>query len=211
MPRTRKIPEKVDIAPLIESAMKNDEELSKHIQNLAGPTRRGRQISSTIVFEVANRDLSKIEPYAEDIVDGLNRPESQTRWEVLQTLTLLVDGHAKECMDCIEAAETALFDENSGSLRLAAFVFLCKLGATTEARSREVWPLIDEATQCCHGDIEFGDMLNSLVEFSDGKIDPEVACELAELMKFDAENSTGNLFVKSTAIIDNCKKKSKKK
>ncbi|MDO4841284.1 MAG: hypothetical protein Q3982_01210 [Phoenicibacter congonensis] len=211
MPRTRKVPERVDIEPLVENAMKDDAVLAGYVEQIVDSSRHKRQVASTVVYEVACLDLDKVECHAKEILDGLNRPEGQTRCEVLKTLTLFVDKHAKEAMKSIEAAETALFDENSGPLRLSAYEYLCKLGATSEARSREIWPLIDEATQCFHGDVEFNDMLIALLAFSDGKIDPEVAKELAELMKFDSENATGNLKAKSTEIIANCKKKTKKK
>lgn len=211
MPRTRKVPERVDIEPLVEYAMKDDAALAGYVNQIVDSSRHKRQVASTVVYEVACRDLDRVECHAKEILDGLNRPECQTRCEVLKTLTLFVDKHAKEAMKSIEAAETALFDENSGPLRLSAYEYLCKLGATSEARSREIWPLIDEATQCFHGDVEFNDMLIALVAFSCGKIDTEVAKELADLMKFDSENATGNLKAKSNEVISNCKKITKKK
>ena len=191
MPRTRKVPERVDIEPLVEYAMKDDAALAGYVNQIVDSSRHKRQVASTVVYEVACRDLDRVECHAKEILDGLNRPECQTRCEVLKTLTL--------------------FDENSGPLRLSAYEYLCKLGATSEARSREIWPLIDEATQCFHGDVEFNDMLIALVAFSCGKIDTEVAKELADLMKFDSENATGNLKAKSNEVISNCKKITKKK
>lgn len=209
MPRVKKQLPKVEIEPLVEAAMNDEEELKKHIDLIGEGKRRERQISSNVIYEIACRDLSRIEPYTQDIVDALNRPEGQTRWEALQTLTLLVDTQAKKCAKCVEAAELALFDEDSATLRYSAFVFLCKLGQTTEARSKEVWPLIDDAVQCYHGDVEFGDMLDALIEFSQGKLDDEVKTGLAERMKFDAENGTGSLKSKSTTIVNNVKPKKK--
>lgn len=50
-----------------------------------------------------------------------------------------------------EGAETALFDEISSTLRYAAFRLLCVWGATSVERSREAWPILDEAIQCYHG------------------------------------------------------------
>lgn len=209
MPRARKQQPKVEIEPLVEAALNDEEELKKHIELIAEGKRRERQISSNVIYEIACRDLSRIEPYTQDIVDALNRPEGQTRWEALQTLTLLVETQSKKCAKCVEAAELALFDEDSATLRFSAFQFLCKLGQTTEARSKEVWPLIDDAIQCYHGDAEFDDMLDATVEFSEGKLDEEVKEGLVERFKFDAENGTGNLKKKSTIIIENVKPKKK--
>ncbi len=130
-------------------------------------------------------------------MDALYRPEAQTRWEVLDALTLLVPEHAKECGAAYEGAEAALFDEISAPLRLSAFReaalfdeisaplrlsafrFLVVWGATERRRSEKVWPIIDEAIQCYHGDLEYRDMLALLFSFAHGQISGSVAAELA--------------------------------
>ena len=94
--------------------------------------------------------------------------------------------------DAFEGAETALFDEISSTLRYAAFRLLCVWGATSVERSREAWPILDEAIQCYHGDLEYRDMLGCLYEFGQGEIDAEVAEKLALRLKFDAENGKGS-------------------
>ena len=65
-------------------------------------------------------------------------------------------------------------------------------GATSVERSREAWPILDEAIQCYHGDLEYRDMLGCLYEFGRGEIDAEVAEKLALRLKFDAENGKGS-------------------
>ena len=70
-------------------------------------------------------------------------------------------------------------------------------------RSVEVWPLIDEAIQCYHGDLEFGDMLVAVVEYSQGKLSDSVKAALAERMAFDAANSKGSLQRRAQQILDN--------
>ena len=210
MPRVKQQPKKIDVEPYIEEALKSDEALKGLIESLSSSSRRERQVASKAVYEVAKKDITKVEDFTKDIVDALNRPEGQTRWEALMTLSLLIQTKGKECAKAIEYAEDALFDESTGSLRLAAFTFLCKIGKTTPSRSLKVWPVIDEAIQCYHGDVEFDDMLNVLVEFSTGKLDPDVKKELASRMRFDSDNAKGNLQAKSKLIIDNVTKKSKK-
>ncbi len=209
MPRMKQQPKKVEIEPLVEEALKSDEQIKKHVESLGGSNRRERQVSASVIHEIAKRDLAKVEPFVKEIVDAMNRPEVQTRWEALMTLTLLIPSDSRECMKAIEAAEDALFDETSGPLRLAAFVFLCDLGSTTALRSKEVWPLIDEAIQCYHGDIEFPDMLEALKRFSKGKLNPQVKEELADRMAFDAENASGKLQATSQEIISNLKLRKK--
>ena len=142
-------------------------------------------------------------PLGAAVIDALNRPEAQTRWECLDILTTMVDHDSRTCDKAVPGAETALFDEESGPVRLAAMRFLCKLGATTENRSERVWPLIDEAIQCYHGDLEFQDMLVSVIDFSAGKLAPSVKKELGARMAFDASNGKGPLKRRAQQIIDN--------
>lgn len=209
MPRMKQQPKKVDIEPLVEDALKSKAELKRHIESLGGSSRRERQTSASVIYQVAKNDVSLVEPYVNEIVDAMNRPEGQTRAEALMTLTLLIPTNSRECMKAIEPAEDALFDETSGPLRLSAFIFLCDLGSTTALRSKEVWPLIDEALQCYHGDIEFPDMLEALARFSKGKLNPQVKEELAERLSFDAENASGKLQTTCQDIISNLKLRKK--
>lgn len=136
-------------------------------------------------------------------VDALNRPEAQTRWECLDILTNIVGVESRLCDKAIPGAESALFDEDSGPLHLAAMRFLCRLGSTTENRSQKVWPLIDEAIQCYHGDIEFQEMLVAVIAFSQGKLADEVAEELKSRMAFDAKSGRGVLKKRAAQIVEN--------
>ncbi len=126
------------------------------------------------------------------LIEALDRPEAQTRWEALDALTALATTCPEQLGDAFEGAETALFDEISSTLRYAAFRLLCVWGATSVERSREAWPILDEAIQCYHGDLEYRDMLGCLYEFGQGEIDAEVAEKLALRLKFDAENGKGS-------------------
>ena len=70
-------------------------------------------------------------------------------------------------------------------------------------RSEKVWPIIDEAIQCYHGDLEYRDMLALLFSFAHGQISGSVAAELAGRLQFDAENGKGSyLRVRSREIYD---------
>ena len=133
------------------------------VEELAGPSRRRRQEVAHKIATVAHTDASMVTPFVGSLMDALERPEAQTRWEVLDALTALVDEHAEEVAPAFEAAETALFDEDSAPVRLAGFVFLCRFGATSEERSDQVWPLLDEAIQCYHGDPGSRDTLVALL------------------------------------------------
>ncbi|OUN89875.1 MULTISPECIES: hypothetical protein [Enorma] len=177
--------------------------LAALIEDLSSSSRRTRQFSARVVAILAQREPKLLDPYVSDLIDALYRPEAQTRWEVLDALSELVPDHAKEIGAAFEGAETALFDELSATLRLSAFHLLCVWGATERGRSKKVWPIIDEAIQCYHGDLEYRDMLGYLHEFAQGKIAGDVAEELAGRLSFDAENGKGSyLKARSREIYD---------
>lgn len=177
--------------------------LTALIEDLSSSSRRTRQFSARVVAILAQREPKLLDPYVSDLIDALYRPEAQTRWEVLDALSELVPDHAKEIGAAFEGAETALFDELSVTLRLSAFHLLCAWGATERGRSKKVWPIIDEAIQCYHGDLEYRDMLGYLHEFAQGKIAGDVAEELAGRLSFDAENGKGSyLKARSREIYD---------
>lgn len=181
--------------------------LNRLTSELSGASRRTRQNAASMLAAFAKTDADKLVPYGAELVDALNRPEAQTRWECLDALTALVAYDSRLCDKAIPEAETALFDEDSGPLRLAAMRFLCCLGATTENRSEKIWPLIDEAIQCYHGDLEFHDMLDAVIDFSAGKLSPSVREELVARMSFDARNGKGGLKRRAQQIVDNAQPK----
>lgn len=190
----------------VEEAIANPAVLNELIEALSGGSRRGRQQAAKVIAAVAAANSEILVPHAAALVDALERPEAQTRWECLDTLAQLVPLDGRTCEKAVPGAETALFDEDSGPLRLAAMRFLCRLGATTEKRSEKVWPLIDEGIQCWHGDLEFQDMLIAIIDFSQGKLAPEVKAALADRMRFDATNGRGMLKKRAIQIVENCEK-----
>lgn len=192
-----------DITKQVEEAIASAEVLESLVGNLAGASRRSRQISASVLARIAKERAELLTPYVNDFIDALNRPEAQTRWESLDVLTALVEHDSRGCEKAIPGAETALFDEESGPVRLAALRFLCRLGATTENRSEKLWPLVDEGIQCYHGDYEFQDMLIAVIDFSLGKPSASVKKALKERMAFDAENAKGMLKRRAQQIIDN--------
>jgi len=192
-----------EVKKLAEEALASSKKLDKLGEMLSVGSRRERQMAASAISLVAKENPEILVPYIDTLIDALNRPEAQTRWECLETLAVLVDYDARNCNKAIPEAEASLFDEESGPVRLAAMRFLCKLGATTANRSEKVWPLIDEGIQCYHGDLEFNDMLVALVDFSTGKLSDDVKKAFAERMAFDAANAKGTLQRRAQQIIDN--------
>lgn len=168
------------------------------IEELSGSSRRRRQEVAHKVALAARVDTSLVRPYVDDLVDALSRPEAQTRWEVLDALASLAEVDADCVAGAFEGAEASLFDDDSAMVRLNAFVFLCRLAASSPERSDEVWPLLDEAIQCYHGDAEYRDMLAALLGLAQGNASDATKAALAERVRFDSESGTG--YVRSFSV-----------
>ena len=188
---------------LAQAALGNREILEGLISRMESSSRRVRQNTAATLSCVASLDPASVVSYADVFIAALDRPEAQTRWECLDVLTSLVALDSEACAKALAGSESALFDEDSGPLRLSAVRFLCAFGATSKERSRSVWPLLDEAIQCYHGDLEFQDMLVAISLFSESDPDREVADHLRERMEFDAKNAKGILKKRAQHIIDN--------
>jgi hypothetical protein len=200
-----------DKAALAEAALTNPKLLAQVIEALAGEDRRARQAAASIVHGVAEKDPALLKEYAPQLADALHRPESQTRWEVLGAFELLVPIDARLIDKALPAAETALHDEESGVVRLAAFRLMCAYGATTAHRSDRIWAPVDDAIRCYHGDPEFPAMLTAVYHMVSGGASDEVKFAAAERMAFDAENGKGLLKRRATTIVQAAPKKRAKK
>jgi len=200
-----------DKSLLAENARANPKLLKEVVDALAGEDRRSRQVAASVVHEVAQTDPAQLKDFAPQLADALHRPESQTRWEVLGTFEKLVPVDARLVDKALAGAETALHDEESGVVRLAAFRLLTTYGATTAHRSERVWPLIDEAIRCYHGDPEFPAMLSGVYRMVAGGAADSVKHAAAERMSFDAENGKGLLKRRAKRIVECEPKKGRKK
>lgn len=169
---------------------------------LSGDRRRQRQDASHQLAIIAHQDPTLLHGHTDELVDALYRPEAQTRWEVLDALSEVVAEKAGVLDGAYDGAETSLFDEGSSTVRLAAFRFLTRYGATSLERSDRVWGIIDEAIQCYHGDPDYRDMLGCLRDFARGDISVATRKALVTRVKFDADSGRGFLKSISEEIID---------
>ena len=161
------------------------------VSALAGARRRSRQEAAHQLALAAHEDASQLLPFADELIDALYRPEAQTRWEVFDALSEVAQLDADAVAEGFDGAEASLFDEDSATVRLGAFRFLCRMGATSPERSDDAWPLLDEALQCYHGNPEYRDMLLALLEFAQGSLSDNARDALVARVGFDAENGQG--------------------
>ena len=170
-------------------------DISGLVEELSGSSRRRRQEVAHTIALAARANPAVVAPHADALIDALFRPEAQTRWEALDALGCVAQDNPDLVAGAFDGAEASLFDDGSATVRLAAFEFLCRLGASSPERSDEVWPLVDEAIQCYHGDAEYRDMLAALLRLAQGSASDATKEALAARVKFDAENGTG--YIKS--------------
>lgn len=180
-------------------------ELSELIEDLSCANRRRRQDASHVIAQMAKSDPMALTGEIDALVDALYRPEAQTRWEVLDTLSELVGAGVEGLDKASDGAEASLFDEGTATVRLAAFRFLSCLGGTSPELSDEVWPLLDEAIQCYHGDPEYRDMLTSMLDFVRANISDATRDSLVDRITFDSTNGRGYIRTCSCDIIATAK------
>lgn len=190
-----------------EQAAADPKTLAVLMEALGGADRRQRQHAARVVHALAAHGPDALRPYADALADALEKPESQTRWEILGALEKLVGTDARIIDKSIPGITTSLHDVDSGVVRLAAFRVLCAYGATTARRSEKVWPLIDEAIRVYHGDAEFTAMLSGVTRLVCGAASDEVKIAAAERLEFDAEHTKGLVGKRAKRIVECAPKK----
>jgi hypothetical protein len=188
----------ISAAAVIEAAsaekrlvdLEEDARFEAALANLTSANRRERQEAAHALAEVAQQDPARLEPYAQDVYKALKYPEPQTRWGVLTALAELTNfnsAHATLIRRGKGSIEESLFDEQSHNVHASAFKALVAYGKLKPANSKFSWPYLDDALQVYHGDPEYREMLGSLLEFAQGKLDKSVKEEMAARLAFDAD------------------------
>ena len=184
----------------------SEEVLGSLVATLSGRERKARQSSAHAISLIARQSPEKLAPHIDALVDAIDRPEAQTRWEILAALTSLAAVDPVCAAKAFEGAEESLYDEESGMLRYTAFRYFAKLAMAGPDWCRKVWPLLDEALQCYHGDPEFAGMLDAMVDLAQTDIDAQTRAALCDRMKFDAQAGKSPLAYRAQHIIELCKK-----
>ena len=112
-----------------------EQDVEELVEGLSSPSRRRRQEVSHELATYAKSDPEKVAKHIAELVDALYRPEAQTRWEILDALTVLEPDYTTEVDSAFDGAEASLFDDDSFTVRLAAFLFLCAYGSASAERS----------------------------------------------------------------------------
>jgi hypothetical protein len=177
---------------MAENATSSEEQVMELWQQaLSGRSRKERQIAAH-AFAVASQAVpDKVVAYADVLVSAVSRPESQTRWEALDALAHIAPYGPDKVAEAFDGVQECLFEEESGLVRLNAFLFLAALGSCGPDWSLKTWPLIDEAIQCLHGDEEYPAMLLAMVDFVQADIDPSVRQAVVDRLAFDAQSGKG--------------------
>ena len=97
----------------LQLAEENENAVDRLVQELGCPTRRIRQFAARVLHLLAERDPQRVVPCVPALIEALDRPEAQTRWEALDALAALATTCPEQLGDAFEGAETALFDELS--------------------------------------------------------------------------------------------------
>ena len=175
-----------------------DGDLEPLLEALSMESRLRRQEAARRLSLFAEHRKDDLKKSVDVLVDAMDRPEEQTRWQILNTLMVVGADDPELVSGAFEAAENALFEEGARASfsRLAAFRYFVMLGKSSPERSDEVWPLLDEAAQVYHGLPEYREMLVALADFAGGSISESSRKAVADRVRFDAQGRTGG-FLKS--------------
>ncbi|MDO5043837.1 MAG: hypothetical protein Q4E22_00860 [Coriobacteriia bacterium] len=191
-----------DASEIAQQVIDSPNDFKALVELLGDENRRVRQFAAASIREVSIQNPELLVSYQEQLIDGLYRPEAQTRWELLEAISRISNINDDYVGKAFEAAEDALYDEDSGTLRLAAFHYFIHLGSFSKEWSKKVWPLIDESLQVYHGDTEFPEMLGAVYKFAKSDLDTSVSKGLIERLNFDATQGKGYIQKESQAIIN---------
>jgi len=184
----------------IDSALRRVKTRRELADALGNESRMLREYAAQVFVGVAGSDATLLQDFEDDIVDALDRPESLTRYSMLEVIAALSQLDSKIVLKAYEPLEDCLYDEDSGTVRLYAFRVFAAYGASGPARSQKVWSDLSMALRCYRGDQEFIPMMNELITMLGGKVDQKVKDSAAELFFFDIENAKGLLKRKAELV-----------
>jgi hypothetical protein len=188
------------IGDLVQSALDSKKVRKDLVDALGHQSRALREYASQALIDLARADIGLLQEYSAELIDALSRPESLTRYSMIEILGDLAKSEPKIVLGAYEPLQECLYDEDSGTVRLYAFRVLARYGATGPARSLKVWPDLSMALRSFHGDPEFMTMMSELIAMLGGRSDASVKEAAVRLFAFDAEHAKGELRKKAEQI-----------
>jgi hypothetical protein len=177
-----------ELSPEAQAALKTKKAMGELVTRLFSDSKPERAQAAKTVHEASVASPAALEPHVDAMVEALEHPEPQTRWELLGALEEVARSSPKLLDKAVVPATACLHDAGSSVVRVAAFRMLAQYGGSSKKRAEQVWPLLDEALRCYHGDSEYPGMLAGLVLLVDGRAPDEVKKEAAALVEPDASH-----------------------
>jgi hypothetical protein len=94
-----------NIEELAQQAVHDASTIEDMVAKLEGSSRKQRQLAAAVLDAISRIDASGLTAYTDQLADALNRPEAQTRWECLDTMTNIVPLESRLCDKAIPGAE----------------------------------------------------------------------------------------------------------
>ena len=88
----------------LQLAEENENAVDRLVKELGCPTRRIRQFAARVLHLLAERDPQRVVPCVPALIEALDRPEAQTRWEALDALAALATTCPEQLGDAFEGA-----------------------------------------------------------------------------------------------------------
>ncbi len=176
------------LSPEAQAALKSKKATGQLMARLSSDKKADRAAAAKTVHEVSCASPEAVQPHVDAMVAALEHSEPQTRWELLGALEEVACSSPKLLDKAVVPATACLHDTGSSVVRVAAFRMLAQYGGSSKRRAEQVWPLLDEALRCYHGDSEYPGMLAGLVLMVDGRAPDAVKQEAADLVEPDASH-----------------------
>lgn len=186
--------------------------MQQAIEGLSDAQRRVRQSASQYVLRQVRMNSEVVSEFLPEIVDALYRPETQTRKNMLEVLTVFIKNKIlvqtevdsstlKLLSEACDPAEEALFDELSPQVRLTAFRFFVQLCLLNDRMLEECWGVIRDALSCSYGESTYYDMLKALIPLCKRTLPAHVQEHIIDIVSYDAQGVRGKESLLSAQIM----------
>lgn len=178
-----------EVEEAVSEALATKAALTEVVRALAQENRALRQHAAEVVLGVALKEPKKLMPFTAEILDSLERPESMTRYNILQAIDELQKLDKDLIVESIDIIEEHLYDPSSANVRGSAFSVIANYGAVSGERSEQVWPMLEGALRVLHGKAELPNIISHLIIMLEGEATPIVHQNAADIFKYDCKSN----------------------